>query len=75
MYVSRYQTLRSQTRTYKQIRRPQTHTHTHILNKIHTFSPDKPGKDVCDPNLEKAKLTESQKNLILNQPQFLSIPS
>ena len=37
------------------------HTHTHILNKIQTFSPDKPGKDVCDPNLEKAKLAKRKK--------------
>ena len=26
-----------------------------------TFSPDKPGKDVCDPNLEKAKLAKRKK--------------
>ena len=32
-----------------------------VYLRIDTFSPDKPGKDVCDPNLEKAKLAKRKK--------------
>ena len=48
------------TNTHIKARTGATNKHTHIFI-IDTFSPDEPGKDVCDPNLEKAKLAKSKK--------------